>query len=76
MTKMNQISIQLILRLWIYLISCTNLTVKQVEQYLNTQFMKSKILQNGRFLLEICKSIMVRILNGRTFDDTIGNFTI
>ena len=34
------------------------------------------INQNGRFLLEICKSITVRILNGRTFGDTIGNFTI
>ena len=33
------------------------------------------INQNGRPLLEMCKSIPVRILNGRTFGDTIGNFT-
>ena len=33
------------------------------------------IHQNGRLLLEMCKSIPVRILNGRTFGDTIGNFT-
>ena len=35
------------------------------------------INQNGRLLLEMCKSIPVRILNGRTFGDTIGirNFT-
>ena len=33
------------------------------------------INQNGRLLLEMCKSIPVRILNGRTFGDTNGNFT-
>ena len=41
------------------------------------------INQNGRLLLEMCKSIpvriiiiiSVRILNGRTFADTTGNFT-
>ena len=30
---------------------------------------------NGRLLLEMCKSIPVRTLNGRTFGDIIGNFT-
>ena len=33
------------------------------------------INQNGRLLLEMFKSIPVRILNERTFGDTIGNFT-
>ena len=33
------------------------------------------INQNGKLLLEMCKSIPVRILNGRRFGDTIGNFT-
>ena len=33
------------------------------------------IHQNGRLLLEMCKSVPVRILNGRTFGDTIVNFT-
>ena len=46
MTKMNQIPILLTLRLGIHtLISCTNLTVKLMEQNLNTQFTKFKILK-------------------------------
>ena len=31
--------------------------------------------QNGKFLLDICKSVPLRILNGRTSGDLMGRFT-
>ena len=40
----------------------------------NTMEMKN-LNQNGKLLLDICKSVSLRILNGRTSGDLTGRFT-
>ena len=40
----------------------------------NTMEMKN-LNQNGRLLLDICKSVPLHILNGRTSGDSMGRFT-
>ena len=40
----------------------------------NTMEMKN-LNQNGKLLLDICKSVSLRILNGRTSGDLMGKFT-
>lgn len=38
--------------------------------------MDSKLDNRGRDLLDLCVSNQLRILNGRTFGDTIGSYTV
>ena len=40
----------------------------------NTMGMK-KLNQNDKLLLDICKSVPLRTLNGKTSDDLMGRFT-